>query len=239
MAEADVSATGPRLPVRARQFLALLGLAATVSALGRLSAVVLAALLTANSGAGAPINNCRSGRRIPHDARVIAAGPDGGARRDLSGACLSQPTPTRVDRWIDRRLSNRILRPRYAARLIAVIWLVTVIVFGILEWIVDPETFDTVWLAFWWALQTITTVGYGDVVPNDTDGKVVGAILMLGGLSLISVITAVVTSAFVTRRQAELQAAGEDPVMQELKQIAARLERMEAELRRSASDDSS
>ena len=153
---------------------------------------------------------------------------------------MSEPhAPTPVDRWIDRKLSNRILRPRYAARLIAVIWLVTVIVFGIIEWIIDPESFDTIWLAFWWATQTITTVGYGDVVPNETDGKVVGAILMLGGLSLISVITAVVTSAFVTRRQAELQAAGKDPVMQELKQISARLERMEAELDRSASDDSS
>ena len=145
--------------------------------------------------------------------------------------------PTRVDRWIDRKLSNRILRPRYAARLIAAIWLVTVIVFGIIERIIDPESFDNVWLAFWWATQTITTVGYGDVVPNETDGKVVGAILMLGGLSLISVITAVVTSAFVTRRQAELQAEGKDPVMQELKQIEARLERMEATLQRSASND--
>ena len=131
-----------------------------------------------------------------------------------------------------------MLRPHYAARLIAVIWLVTGHRLRNPWMDCRSGVVRPVWLAFWWALQTITTVGYGDVVPNDTDGKVVGAILMLGGLSLISVITAVVTSAFSSRgAQAELQAAGEDPVMQELKQIAARLERMEAELRRSASDD--
>jgi voltage-gated potassium channel len=146
---------------------------------------------------------------------------------------MPDPQPkTPVDRWIDRRLSSRALRPRNAARLIAVIWIATVIVFGVLAWIVDPDSFDTVWLAFWWALQTITTVGYGDVVPQETDGKVVGAVLMLGGLSLLSVITATVTSAFITRRQAELMESGEDPVIRHLQQIESRLDAIDAELRR-------
>jgi voltage-gated potassium channel len=143
-----------------------------------------------------------------------------------------QPSATKVDRWIDRRLSNRALRPRNAARLIAVIWLATVVLFGVLARIVDPDTFDTVWLAFWWALQTITTVGYGDVVPQNTAGKAVGAVLMLGGLSLLSVITATITSAFVARRQADAQASGDDPVMKQLQQIESRLDGIDAELRR-------
>ena len=150
---------------------------------------------------------------------------------------MPEPQPkTRVDRWIDRRLSSRALRPRYAARLIAVIWLAAVVLFGVVERIVDPETFDSVWLAFWWALQTITTVGYGDVVPGEADGKAIGAVLMLGGLSLLSIITATITSAFVTRRQAELQASGEDPVMRQLSQIESRLDGIEAELRRLGGD---
>jgi voltage-gated potassium channel len=142
------------------------------------------------------------------------------------------PHKTPVDRWIDRRLSTRVLRPRYAARLIAVVWIGTVLLFGVLAWLVDRDSFDTVWLAFWWALQTITTVGYGDVVPKETDGKVVGAVLMLGGLSLLSIITAVITSAFVTRRQAELAESGEDPVVRHLQQIESRLDGIDAELRR-------
>jgi voltage-gated potassium channel len=137
-----------------------------------------------------------------------------------------------MEQWIDRRLSSRALRPRNAARVIAVIWLVAIILFGIIERIVDPKTFTSVWLAFWWALQTVTTVGYGDVVPQDTTGKIFGAILMLGGLSLLSIITATITSAFVTRRQAEMQAAGDDPVIRELHRIESRLDGIDAELRR-------
>ena len=138
----------------------------------------------------------------------------------------------RMDRWIDRRLSSRALRPRYAARLIATIWLGAVILFGVIERIVDPNTFPSVWLAFWWALQTVTTVGYGDVVPGQASGKAFGAILMLGGLSLLSIITATITSGFVARRQAEMQAAGEDPVIRQLNKIESRLDGIDAELRR-------
>jgi voltage-gated potassium channel len=146
---------------------------------------------------------------------------------------MPEPAPqTSVDRWVDRKLSSKALRPRYAARLIAGIWLVTVVVFGVVMRIVDPTTFDTVWLAFWWALQTITTVGYGDVVPGEPAGKAIGAVLMLGGLSLLSIITATITSAFITRRQADMQASGQDPVMRQLHQIEARLDAIDAELRR-------
>ena len=81
-------------------------------------------------------------------------------------------------------------------------------------------------------LQFDIFLGYGDVVPKQTSGKFFAAILMLGGLSIISIITATVTSAFVTRRQAELQATGDDPVLSELGKIAARLDGVEAELRR-------
>jgi len=136
-----------------------------------------------------------------------------------------------MERWIDRKLSSRALRPRYAARVIATIWVSTVVLFGVVERIVDPDTFDTVWLAFWWAIQTITTVGYGDVVPGSSAGKAIAAILMLGGLSLLSIITATITSAFVARRQAELQAAGTDPIMLRFDELAARLDGIEAELR--------
>ena len=49
-------------------------------------------------------------------------------------------------------------------------WLVTVVSFGIVEHLIDDQTFPTVWLGMWWALTTVTTVGYGDVVPQDASG---------------------------------------------------------------------
>jgi voltage-gated potassium channel len=128
------------------------------------------------------------------------------------------------------------MRPRNAAFLVAAIWVFGVVVFGVIERIADPSTFPTVWLAFWWAIQTVTTVGYGDVVPTQTSGKALAAILMIGGLSFLSIITATITSAFVARRQSELQEAGKDPVMRKLAEISTRLDTIEGELRRTRGD---
>jgi hypothetical protein len=56
---------------------------------------------------------------------------------------------------------------------------------------------------------------------------------MVGGLSFLSILTASITSSFVARRQEQVRARGEDPVMRQLAQVAGRLEAIEAELRRS------
>jgi voltage-gated potassium channel len=96
-------------------------------------------------------------------------------------------------------------------------------VFGIVERAVDPKSFHSVWLGMWWAIETVTTVGYGDIVPGQTAGKVIAGFLMLGGLSLISVLTAVITSGFVALAQERRRAGGEDPIGQKLEEIAAEL----------------
>src|SRR3954453_20063923 len=137
----------------------------------------------------------------------------------------------RVEEWLDGKMNKRGMRPRYAAYLVIAVWLVAVVTFGIVERIVDPHTFKTIWLAGWWAITTVTTGGYGDVVPGQAAGKAIASILMLGGLSFLSVLTATITSAFVQRRQRQLQERGDDPVMKELLSISSRLEALEDELR--------
>jgi voltage-gated potassium channel Kch len=77
----------------------------------------------------------------------------------------------------------------------------------------DTAPFGSIWLGIWWATQTVTTVGYGDVVPQQTAGKAIAVFLMLGGLSFLAVLTGAMTSAFVTRAQAESQETGKDPVV--------------------------
>jgi voltage-gated potassium channel len=52
----------------------------------------------------------------------------------------------------------------------------------------------------WWALVTITTVGYGDVVPHSTLGRIVGLVLMVSGVVLVSLFTATIASIFVERK---------------------------------------
>jgi len=48
--------------------------------------------------------------------------------------------------------------------------------------------------ALWWAVTTMSTVGYGDRYPTTTDGRVVGVGLMLAGIALLGVITATFAS---------------------------------------------
>ena len=134
--------------------------------------------------------------------------------------------------WLDRREKQKGLRPRYAAYIIVVIWLVAVVIWGVAEHLLDKETFPTVWLGMWWALQTVTTVGYGDIIPETTVGRAVATLLMLGGLAFLSVVTAVITSSFVARRQRELMNDADDPVMDRLQHLHERLEGIEQELRR-------
>lgn len=137
-----------------------------------------------------------------------------------------------AERWLTRKMERRGLRPRYAAYLVVSVWLVAIVVFGIVERLVDPHTFTSIWSAWWWAIQTVTTVGYGDIVPQQTAGKAIASVLMVGGLSFLSVLTATITSSFISRRQRQVQERGEDPVMKELARIAERLDAIERELAR-------
>ena len=141
-----------------------------------------------------------------------------------------QPPQHPLARRLQKRVERKGLRPRYAAYVIVGFWAVGVVVFGVVERLVDPKTFDNVWLGMWWAIQTVTTVGYGDVVPASTGGKVIASFLMLGGLSLFAVVTGAITSAFVAQAQGRM--TGGDPVVQKLERVSAQLEAMEADLAR-------
>jgi voltage-gated potassium channel len=148
----------------------------------------------------------------------------------------------RFERWWERRIERRGLRPRDAAYLVAAFWAVAAIVFGVVERIVDPKTFKTVWLGIWWAIETVTTVGYGDVVPDQTAGKIIGAFLMLGGLSLLAIVTAAITSGFVARAQARRKPPEHDPVMKKLDELGTELQTVKSELeqlRAATNEDSS
>ena len=134
------------------------------------------------------------------------------------------------------RIERRGLRPHDAAFGIVTLWVICVVVFGVVEHLVDPDTFDTVWLGMWWGVQTVTTVGYGDVVPQDTVGQVIGSFLMLGGLSLLAVVTGAITSAFVARAEADRREADGDPVIQRLDELDIQLKQIKAELSGSRGD---
>jgi voltage-gated potassium channel len=102
----------------------------------------------------------------------------------------------RIERWYERLSLTR------AVTSIVAVAITLVLVAGLLERLVEPETFHSIGLAYWWAVTTVTTVGYGDVVPESTAGRVVGAALMLTGLALIPTLTSIIVSTLLykTRR---------------------------------------
>ena len=69
--------------------------------------------------------------------------------------------------------------------------------------IVDAKEYPNFGRALWWAVQTQTTVGYGDVAPKEWTGRLVAALLMIWGVAFIAILTAVITSTFIAGRTRE------------------------------------
>jgi len=74
----------------------------------------------------------------------------------------------------------------------------------ILERDVENSNIHTFNDGIWWALTTVTTVGYGDRFPVTTEGRVIAFFLMLTGVALVGVITASVAAWFVKLNQDEI-----------------------------------
>jgi voltage-gated potassium channel len=135
---------------------------------------------------------------------------------------------TRLERRLERAVA-RAVTPRGAAIVIATATIAITVVTGVAMTIVDRENYPTIGSGLWWAVQTSTTVGYGDNVPTTVAGRLVAAFVMLVGIGFLTVITAAITSTFVSRSRLEpADTDAETSVAEQLRQINARLERIEA-----------
>jgi len=108
---------------------------------------------------------------------------------------------------------------------------------GFVVTIVDRRDFPTFGTGVWWAIVTLGTVGYGDVVPHTPWGRVVGSAVIVVGVTFIAYLTAVVTSYFVSaeeesqRESSERALAGEmDRAVEILRRLEDRLAAIEAKL---------
>ena len=137
---------------------------------------------------------------------------------------------TRLERQLDRAVA-RATTPRGAAIVIATATIAITVGTGALMTVVDRENFPSIGSGLWWAVQTTTTVGYGDNVPTNVAGQLLAALVMLFGIGFLTVITAAITSTFVSRQRREQARSGaEIPTAEQLRQIDRRLERIEAAL---------
>jgi voltage-gated potassium channel len=137
---------------------------------------------------------------------------------------------TKLERWIDRQL-GRTQNPRQAAVVIAVVSTTITVIAGLLMTVTDHQSFPSIGSGLWWAVQTVTTVGYGDRVPTSVAGQLLAALVMLLGIGFVTVITAAITSSFVTRSRLEQRLSDDGASSTEqFRSIQEQLERIEAAL---------
>jgi voltage-gated potassium channel len=107
-----------------------------------------------------------------------------------------------VLRFVERRIERSFETGRIILFVIASITTI-VVASGVVIWLLDREDFPTLGLALWWAVSTVTTVGYGDVVPVQPTGRLIATGLMIVGYASLSLLTGIVASLLVGRRTAD------------------------------------
>ena len=157
----------------------------------------------------------------------------------MAGLEPANPNPNGMadESRLERRLNTAVARastPRGATIVIASVSIVITVGAGLLMTLVDGENFPSIGSGLWWGVQTVTTVGYGDNVPTNLTGQLVAVLVMLLGIAFLTVITASITSTFVSRSRYE-RSGTETAMAEQFRQLDSRLERIEAALSRSSS----
>ncbi len=110
----------------------------------------------------------------------------------------------RLPRTLNRSINRFFDDPasvRTAAWTIVTATMTVVVLGGVLIRLFDSKEYPNLGRAFWFTLQTVTTVGYGDVTPKNAVGRVIATVVMLTAIGFITVFTAVVTSVLVAAEQ--------------------------------------
>lgn len=111
---------------------------------------------------------------------------------------------------------------------VLIVGMVFVLMSGILIAGIDPAV-ETAWDGVWWAWVTVTTVGYGDIVPTSDIGRLFGAVLILMGVCLFSLLTAGFAAFFISQEE-EIIEEKEDVTIQQLDLMLERIEQIEVRL---------
>ena len=141
---------------------------------------------------------------------------------------------------IERRMTRFLDNPasvRGALGVIVTATALVVVAAGVLMRLIDHREYLSIWTGMWWAIQTVTTVGYGDVTPRLAAGRIVATFVMLEGVALIAIVTAAITSTFVERAgraRQQREQAEESRLDAHFAALEQRLERIETSLQQQA-----
>jgi len=131
-----------------------------------------------------------------------------------------------------RLLLQQSLTARRAAVIIAGFTVMITLAGGILVRLVDHREYHTFGKGLWFALQTVTTVGYGDVTPRQSSGRIIATVVMLAGIGFLAVITASVTASLVESSRRRFVGQSDAEMTERLGEVSERLARIEALLDR-------
>ena len=127
---------------------------------------------------------------------------------------------------VGNRVHKMLSRNELGATLLAT--LVVIVLAGVMMAALDPSI-TTPGDGIWWAWVTITTVGYGDIVPSTPAGRVLASIVILLGLGLFAMITATF-AAFFIRQDEEKIISAEQASHQRLTKLERRLSKIESKI---------
>ncbi len=102
----------------------------------------------------------------------------------------------------------------------------TVIIGGVVFASVEEKQGITTWDGVWWAVTTVTTVGYGEIPVQSTGGRIIGITIMFVGIGFVALLTAFIADRFISAE--EVAEEKDDLILAELQAINARLELLEA-----------
>jgi len=99
------------------------------------------------------------------------------------------------------KLLGDVLKEEAESLMVAITIMFIIVIFAsvgiyIFEHNVQPETFGSVPRAMWWAIVTLTTVGYGDVTPVTPQGKIFATFITIAGVGLVSLPAGIIASGF-------------------------------------------
>ena len=125
-------------------------------------------------------------------------------------------------------LGKKGLTATRALLFVAGLTIAVVLVAAFVMRISDDQEFNTYGKSVWWAVQTVTTVGYGDIVPSSTLGRFVAGIVMLMGVAFISILSGVTASVLVESVRRKRGLDRRDELIDTLNAMHIRLARIEA-----------
>jgi voltage-gated potassium channel len=129
-----------------------------------------------------------------------------------------------------RLLTKKPLTVGRATQLVVGVTLAVTVGGGAMIWALDHKEFSDFGTSLWWAVQTVTTVGYGDIVPHQTVGRLIGTVIMLSGIGFIAVMTAAVTASLIEQARRRQAALDKQSNSAQLDRIESRLSAIEEAL---------